>query len=71
MKKLFLYIFLVLMWCNAVYAFNFEEDYVCLSVKGEVIIRVFQPKDNYKNLINRSLHDKKIQDLFEATKEGC
>ena len=69
MKKLSLYIFLVLMWCNAVYAFNFEEDYVCLSVKGEVINGVFVPEDNYKNLIDMSLQDKKIQDLFEGTKD--
>ena len=57
------------MWCNAVYAFNFEEDYVCLSVKGEVIDGVFVPEDNYKNLIDMSLQDKKIQDLFEERKD--
>ena len=49
MKKLSLYVILVLMWCNTVYAFNFEEDYVCLSVKGEVIDLDFVPEDNYKN----------------------
>ena len=68
MKKLSLYIFLGLLWCNTVYAFNFDEDYVCLSVKGEVIDGVFVPEDNYKNLIDMSLQDKKIQDLFEERK---
>ena len=49
--------------------FNFDEDYVCLSVKGEVIDGVFVPEDNYKNLIDMSLQDKKIQDLFEERKD--
>ena len=64
MKKLSLYVFLVLMWCNIGFA-DLPQNYLCVTTKDTAMDKTSVPNDVKVVIGEKNFTDEDIQDLFK------